>query len=51
MYNGYPTRLIMPTSHILNTTSVDWFEHMLQFGAEFYHNRGITSRTGLPMAI
>ena len=39
MYNGYPTRLIMPTSHVLNTTSVVRGKHMLQFGTEFYHNR------------
>ncbi|MEO7649086.1 MAG: hypothetical protein ABIZ80_01340, partial [Bryobacteraceae bacterium] len=39
MYNGYPTRLIMPTSHIINTTSVVRGKHMLQVGGEFYHNR------------
>lgn len=38
-YNGYPTRLIMPTTHFLNTTSVIRGNHSIQFGAEIYRNR------------
>ena len=39
MYSAYPTRLIMPTSHLLDTMSVVRGSHSLQFGAEVYKNR------------
>ncbi|HTM47332.1 MAG TPA: carboxypeptidase regulatory-like domain-containing protein [Bryobacteraceae bacterium] len=39
MYNGYPTRLIMPTTHLLNSTSIVKGSHSLQTGVELYRNR------------